>query len=75
MLEGVVIDLLDGNGNVIATTFTNAAGEYDFTGLPPGKYSVREHQPAEYFDGGERVGTLGGNKHDRGDTIFSFFTR
>ena len=64
MLEGVRIDLLDGNGNVIATTFTNADGEYAFTGLRPGTYSVREHQPDEYFDGGERVGSLGGDEHD-----------
>ena len=28
MLEGVQVDLLDGQGNVIATTYTNADGEY-----------------------------------------------
>jgi protocatechuate 3,4-dioxygenase beta subunit len=64
LLAGVRIDLLDGSGNVIATTTTNAAGEYLFTGLRPGTYSVREHQPAGYFDGGERIGTAGGAKHD-----------
>lgn len=74
MLEGVKIDLLDAQGNVIATTFTNDLGEYAFTGLQPGvTYSVREHQPEEYFDGGERVGSLGGNKHDQGD-VYSFLT-
>ena len=25
-------------------------------------YSVREHQPTEYFDGGERIGTAGGSQ-------------
>ncbi|MCI0332504.1 MAG: hypothetical protein L0228_04700 [Planctomycetes bacterium] len=73
MLAGVQIDLLDANGNVLATTYTNAAGEYEFTGLRPGVYSVREHQPQAYFDGGERVGSAGGNKHDVPGE-FSIFT-
>jgi serine-aspartate repeat-containing protein C/D/E len=64
LLEGVRIDLLDATGNVAATTTTNATGEYSFTGLRPGTYTVREHQPAGYFDGGERIGTSGGAKHD-----------
>ena len=68
LLEGVRIDLLDGSGNVIATTLTNADGEYSFTGLRPGTYSVREHQPAGYFDGGERVGTAGGTADIANDT-------
>jgi protocatechuate 3,4-dioxygenase beta subunit len=59
-LEGVQIDLLDGGGHVIATTFTDAAGEYRFSGLRPGTYTVFEHQPAGYFDGEERAGTAGG---------------
>ena len=72
-LEGVRIDLLDADGNVLATTLTNALGEYAFTGLVPGIYQVREHQPTQYYDGGERVGTLGGNSHDQGQT-FSFIS-
>jgi protocatechuate 3,4-dioxygenase beta subunit len=63
-LEGVVIDLLDGSGNVLATTATDANGEYEFTGLRPGTYTVRERQPAGYYDGGERVGTAGGTASD-----------
>ena len=55
------------------TTLTNADGEYSFTGLAPGDYQVREHQPTEYYDGGERVGTAGGASHDVGEQ-FSFFT-
>jgi protocatechuate 3,4-dioxygenase beta subunit len=73
LLEGVRIDLLDSSGNVIATTRTNAAGEYLFTGLVPGTYGVREHQPPEYFDGGERVGTAGGEAHDV-PGVYSIFT-
>ncbi len=60
LLEGVQIDLLDGNGTVLATTYTNANGEYSFTGLRPGTYRVHEHQPNGYYDGEERVGTVGG---------------
>jgi hypothetical protein len=45
---------------VVGTTLTDAAGRYRFNGLAPGAYSVREIQPAGYFDGGEHVGTAGG---------------
>lgn len=44
-LEGVTVQLLDANGNVIKTTTTNQFGMYTFTGLSAGTYSVREIQP------------------------------
>jgi serine-aspartate repeat-containing protein C/D/E len=72
MLAGVRIDLLDAAGNVLKTTFTDANGAYEFTGLAPGEYQVREHQPTEYFDGGERIGTAGGTKFDIAEQ-FSMF--
>ena len=72
MLKGVQVDLLDSDGHVLAVTLTNELGEYEFTGLRPGTYSVREHQPVEYFDGGEQVGSAGGSKSDAPG--FSFFT-
>ena len=62
LLGGVQIDLLDAAGGVVATTFTNDQGEYVFDGLHPGEYQVREHQPEGYYDGGERVGTAGGDE-------------
>ena len=38
---GVTVELLDGAGSVVATTSTSPAGQYEFTGLEPGTYSVR----------------------------------
>jgi protocatechuate 3,4-dioxygenase beta subunit len=77
LLEGVRVDLLDAQGNLLASTTTNAAGEYRFNGLRPGTYGIREHQPSGYFDGGERIGSAGGAKHDvAGDkgVLYSVFT-
>ncbi len=67
-IAGVKIDLLDENGSVIATTTTNSNGEYAFENLRPGIYSVREHQPDDYFNGGYHIGT-GGGSHFGIDTI------
>ena len=60
LLEGVTIHLLDASGAIIATTQTDANGEYSFTGLAPGVYSVYEEQPAGYDDGCDHVGSVGG---------------
>jgi hypothetical protein len=68
LLAGVRIDLLDGDGKVLATTLTDVNGRYEFTGLAPGEYRVREHQPTDYHDGEERVGTSGGVSSDVGNT-------
>ncbi len=61
LLEGVTVHLLDSAGNRIATTLTDANGEYEFTGLAPGTYGVEEIQPAGYLDGGDHVGSEGGS--------------
>jgi hypothetical protein len=61
-IAGVRIDLLDVQGNVLTSTTTNAAGEYSFTNLRPGFYSVRQHQPSGYFDLDAHVGTGGGTR-------------
>jgi protocatechuate 3,4-dioxygenase beta subunit len=60
-LSGVMIELLDASGNVIRTTTTDAMGMYRFDGLRPGNYSVREIQPAEYFDGMDHLGSGSGS--------------
>ncbi len=41
LLEGVTVELLDDQGNVIATTTTGADGRYSFDGLLAGDYQVR----------------------------------
>src|SRR2546422_4934127 len=50
-LSGVQIDLRNSDGEVIATTSTDAQGNYKFDNLTPGTYSVFEHQPAGYKEG------------------------
>ncbi|QDV63488.1 Serine-aspartate repeat-containing protein D precursor [Crateriforma conspicua] len=59
-LSGVVVEIIDAEGQVAGRTTTNASGYYQFTDLAPGVYSVREFQPEGYFHGGETVGSHGG---------------
>lgn len=59
-IEGVTIELLDDQGNVIDTTVTDADGVYAFTDLEAGTYTVREVQPLGYLDGQDVVGSEGG---------------
>lgn len=59
-LAGVTIELLDAGNNVLASTTTDAAGGYAFTGLPPGTYGVRQpSQPAGRHLHGEPAGPAG----------------
>jgi fimbrial isopeptide formation D2 family protein/uncharacterized repeat protein (TIGR01451 family) len=47
-LAGVTVALRDADGTVIATTETDARGDYAFDGLAPGYYGVAVTAPAEY---------------------------
>lgn len=60
-LAGVVVQLLNDLDEVIATTSTDASGQYKFENLAPGIYSVRELQPDGYFHGGQTAGSGGGD--------------
>lgn len=60
-LAGVTVELLDSSGRILTTMQTDHQGRYRFADLAPGEYTVREHQPAGYFQGGQRAGSGGGN--------------
>jgi hypothetical protein len=45
-LLGVVVELRDADGNVIATTVTDSEGNYSFENLIPGDYQVTVQTPA-----------------------------
>ncbi|MDZ4682322.1 MAG: SdrD B-like domain-containing protein [Saprospiraceae bacterium] len=45
-IDNVTVNLLDGNGNFITSTTTDATGFYQFTGLIPGSYLVEFVEPA-----------------------------
>lgn len=50
-IAGVTIALLDGNGNVVATTTTDASGNYTFPDVGPGNYSVKITDTAGILQG------------------------
>ncbi|QKZ15867.1 DUF11 domain-containing protein [Spirosoma sp. KUDC1026] len=57
-ISGVSVSLLDGTGQVVATTTTNASGIYSFTSLTPGvPYSVSFATPTGYVSTSALVGT------------------
>jgi hypothetical protein len=60
-LAGIRIDLLNSAGALVATTTTDAQGTFQFRDLRPGAYTLFEHQPADYFDGGQRAGYVSGS--------------
>lgn len=58
-ISGVTIELLDAGLSVIQTTTTDADGNYSFSNLDPGTYSVREPtQPADTNNGLTVAGTV-----------------
>jgi hypothetical protein len=60
VLAGVTITLYDANGNVVATTTTDANGNYSFTGLAPGSYQVFQTVPDSLTAEAATPGTVGG---------------
>ncbi len=62
-LSGVLIELLDARGIVVASTITDADGNYRFEQLATGTYAVRERQPTGYLQGGQMAGSAGGDDH------------
>jgi uncharacterized repeat protein (TIGR01451 family) len=59
-IANVAIELLNNAGAVVATTTTDASGNYSFTGLAPGNYAVREpSQPSGTSNGITTAGAVG----------------
>ena len=48
-ISGVTIELLDDQSNVIDTTVTDSSGNYSFTNVAPGDYTIRETDPANHI--------------------------
>jgi SdrD B-like domain len=44
-IVGVTIELLDTNGNIVATTTSGRFGAFSFANIPPGTYTMREIEP------------------------------
>lgn len=61
LLSGVTLQLINNSGELIATTETDANGVYRFDNLGPEKYFVIEEQPVGLFQGGQVLGSHGGN--------------
>ena len=59
-IEGVTIQLFDADGDLVAETLTDENGDYEFTGLGPGTYSIAEVQPEGFLDADESLGTVDG---------------
>ncbi|WNL44395.1 SdrD B-like domain-containing protein [Dyella sp. BiH032] len=62
-IGGVTVTLTgtDDLGHAVNTTVTTANdGSYSFPNLRPGSYQIAETQPAQWQDGGDAVGTVGG---------------
>ncbi len=47
-ISGVKVELLDSNGNLIASTVTSPEGTYSFADIPAGAYVVKETDPEGY---------------------------
>ena len=57
-LSGWTVQLLDSSNTVVATTTTDSSGDYSFTGVIPGSYTVAVVAPTGYVPTGPTSGTL-----------------
>ncbi|NLX56443.1 MAG: hypothetical protein GXY58_15155 [Planctomycetaceae bacterium] len=57
-LADVTIQLFDSDGRLVAQTRTDAHGDYSFSGLIPGMYTVIETTPDGLIDAGAFAGTV-----------------
>ncbi|MBL8852370.1 MAG: hypothetical protein JNK57_00235 [Planctomycetaceae bacterium] len=59
-IQGVTIELYNSRGQMVSTTKTKSDGTFEFTGLFPGSYTIKQIQPAAYLDGADHIGTVNG---------------
>ena len=57
-IGGVMMQLFDADGNVIAEQRTDANGDYCFENLYAGEYCVKQDQPAAFVDGKDTLGRV-----------------
>lgn len=55
-IAGVTVVLKDSTGNVVATTTTDASGNYSFNNVPAGNYTVHEINKPGYLDVSDKDG-------------------
>ena len=69
-VPNVTVNLLNANNQIVATTVTDANGNYAFNNLVPGvKYSVQEILPANYYAESATPGDAGGTATDAEDIV------
>lgn len=56
-IPGVTVTLFTENDELVSSTSTDINGDYSFTSLAAGTYSVVETQPPSFHDGIDRIGT------------------
>lgn len=61
-IAGVTLTITNTLTNASVTVTTDASGAYLAANLPAGTYRITETQPAQYKDGKEQLGTLGGTQ-------------
>jgi uncharacterized protein (DUF2141 family) len=62
VLAGVSVQLLDSTGQAVGSAkLTDASGNYTFTNLAPGTYSLKETPPAGAFATAANVGSINGS--------------
>jgi uncharacterized repeat protein (TIGR01451 family) len=60
-IAGVTLTAAPVGGGTPVNVTTDASGAYLFADLPAGNWRIDESQPADYLDGADSVGSLGGS--------------
>lgn len=58
-LPGIIVDLINNQGQVVATETTEANGQFAFDNVPAGSYTVQPHSTSEYTSGPPQPVSIG----------------